>query len=130
MESDKTEDEKVQEYYNLSLVYLKSAEVSLERGLYEPALFNAIHALELALKSALLKRQPSSWKTHNVGGIFSKLFKTEVNDEDCRRINVILSKYNLPRYPSNYLPDATEIERDIAFIKRIICDIIPELIRS
>jgi len=93
-------------------------------------LFNAIHALELALKSALLKRQPSSWKTHNVGGIFSKLFKTEVNDEDCRRINVILSKYNLPRYPSNYLPDATEIKRDIAFIKRIIYDIIPELIRS
>jgi len=56
MERDKARDEKVQEYYNLSLIYLESAKLSLGRGLFEPAMFNAIHALELSLKAALLTR--------------------------------------------------------------------------
>jgi len=44
----------IQEYYNLSCNYLESAKISLKNELFEPAMFTAIHALELALKAALL----------------------------------------------------------------------------
>ncbi len=128
MESDKTRDEKIQNYYNLSLTYLESAKINLERELYEPAMFNAIHALELALKSALLTRKSDVWKTHNIGGVFSKFFMKDTGKENCRRINIILSKYNLPRYPDNTSLDPDEIEGDIEFIEYIIEDVISNLL--
>ncbi len=44
---------KIQDYYHLSLNYLESARISLKKELFEPAMFSAIHALELSLKAAL-----------------------------------------------------------------------------
>lgn len=60
MEANKGKDEKAEEYYNLSLTYLESAKLSLDRELYEPAMFNALHALELAIKAVLVKEKPNS----------------------------------------------------------------------
>ena len=120
MGQDKTRTDKVQDYYNLSLSYLESARISLKKELFEPAMFSAIHALELSLKAALLKKTEDSWKTHNIGGQFGKYFRGKIGDKTCRRINVILSKYNLPRYPSENTLDHEEVEKDIDFIKDFI----------
>jgi HEPN domain-containing protein len=106
----------VQDYYSLSCNYLESARISLKNELFEPAMFSAIHALELALKAALLTKIVDGWKTHNVGGQFGKHFRKEVGSVMCRRISVILSKYNLPRYPSQGALDPDEVEKDIEFI--------------
>jgi HEPN domain-containing protein len=100
----------------------------LKNELYEPAMFTAIHALELALKSSLLTKTEGSWKTHNVGGEFGKYFRKEIGDEICRKINILLSKYNLPRYPSEAPLDPDEVENDIKFIEDLIEHQIPNLL--
>lgn len=128
MERDKTRTKKIQEYYDLSCNYLESAKISLKNELYEPALFSAIHALELSLKAALLTKTDEAWKTHNIGGQFGKHFRDNIEDKVCRRINMILSKYNLPRYPSEIALDPDEIEKDINFIKDFIEHQIPNLL--
>ena len=83
-------------------------------------MFSAIHALGLALKAALLTKTEEAWKTHNIGGQFGKYFRDEMGDSRCRRINVILSKYNLPRYPSEAALNPKEVEKDITFIEDVI----------
>jgi HEPN domain-containing protein len=120
MGQDKKAADKIQDYYNLSLNYLESAKISLKKELFEPAMFSAIHALELSLKAALLTKTEDAWKTHNIGGQFGKYFKDEIGDKTCRRINVILSKYNLPRYPSEKALDPDEVVEDIKFIEGFI----------
>ena len=120
MEQDKAATKTIQEYYHLSLNYLESANISLKQELFEPAMFNAIHALELSLKAVLLTKTKDAWKTHNIGGHFGKLFREEIGDKSCQRINVILSKYNLPRYPSEVALDPEEVEKDLAFIEDFI----------
>jgi len=120
MGQDKTTTKKIQDYYNLSLNYLESAKISLKKELFEPAMFSAIHALELSLKAALLIKTKDAWKTHNIGGQFAKYFREEIGDKTCRRINVIISKYNLPRYPSEKSLDPEEVEEDIKFIDEFI----------
>ena len=49
-------DEEVLEYYRLSQTYLIAALDFQEKKLYEPALFNGIHAFELGVKAALLTK--------------------------------------------------------------------------
>jgi len=120
MGQNKAADKKIQDYYNLSLNYLESAKISLKQELFEPAMFSAIHALELSLKAALLTKTDESWKTHNVGGQFGKYFREEIGDKICRKINIITSKYNLPRYPSEKVLDSEEVEKDINFIEEFI----------
>ena len=83
-------------------------------------MFSAIHALELSLKAVLLTKTNEAWKTHNIGGQFGKYFRKEIGDKTCRRINVIISKYNLPRYPSEKALDPEEVEKDIKFIEDFI----------
>jgi HEPN domain-containing protein len=102
------------------LNYLESAKISLKKELFEPAMFSAIHALELTLKAALLTKIDETWKTHNIGGQFGKYFREEIGDKTCQKINVILSKYNLPRYPSEKTLDPDDVEKDIGFIEEFI----------
>ncbi len=40
MGHDKKTSEKIQDYYNLSLNYLQSAKINLEKELFEPAMFS------------------------------------------------------------------------------------------
>lgn len=114
------DDEKVQEFFRLSLQYLSAAKKNRNHDLIEPAMFNAIHALELALKAALTKETGEDFKTHNVGGEFGKHFRNEIGSEKCRRINRILMKYNFPRYPEQPTPTDEEVKENIAFISDII----------
>ena len=120
MGEDTARTPQIQEYYQLSCNYLESARINLKNELFEPAMFTAIHALELALKAALLTKTADAWKTHNIGGQFGKYFRKEVGDEPCRRINVILSKYNLPRYPSEAALNPEDVEEDIKCIENLI----------
>ena len=120
MGKNKASAKKIQDYYDLSLNYLESAKISLKKELFEPAMFSAIHALELSLKAAILTKTDEAWKTHNISGQFGKYFRKEIDDKTCRRINVIISKYNLPRYPSEKALDPSEVEKDITFIKEFI----------
>jgi HEPN domain-containing protein len=130
MGDDTTGTSKIHDYYKLSCNYLESARISLKNELYEPAMFSAIHALELALKAALLTKIADGWKTHNIGGQFGKYFRKEVGDDICRRITVILSKYNLPRYPSEAAVDPDDVEKDIEFIGDFIEQHIVLLLRK
>ena len=120
MGQDKKTTNKIQDYYNLSFSYLESAKISLKKELFEPAMFSAIHALELSLKAGLLTKIEDVWKTHNIGGQFGKYFREKIGDKTCQRINVILSKYNLPRYPSENNLDSQEVKEDIRFIEDFI----------
>jgi len=119
-------DETVQEYYALATRYLEVALIAKEEGLVEPALFNAIHALELSIKAALGTVTGSDWRTHNVGGEFGRFFQDMVGKERCRRVNIILSKYSLPRYPSESPINRDEAREEIEFIR----DFILETVRS
>jgi HEPN domain-containing protein len=129
MGKDKEASNTIQDYHNLSLSYLKSAKISLKNELFEPAMFSAIHALELCLKAALLTKTEDAWKTHNIGGQFGKYFMGKISDKICRRVNVILSKYNLPRYPSEKALNPYEVEEDIKFIEDFIEHQISQLLK-
>jgi len=86
-------------------------------------MFTAIHALELTLKAALLTKSPDAWKTHNVGGQFGRYFRGELGEDFCHRINILLTRYNLPRYPSEIPVDPSSVQHDIAFIEEVLRDI-------
>lgn len=57
MGDDTTGTSKIHDYYKLSCNYYKSARISLKNELFEPAMFSAIHALELG---SLSSRYPSN----------------------------------------------------------------------
>ena len=121
-------DEEVLEYYRLSRTYLEASLELIKDDLHEPALFNAIHALELGIKSALLTKIDNSLILHQVGGLFGREFRDRVGNEVCRRINDILSMYNLPRYPGTEPVLKDEAESAIEFIEEFILDILPAII--
>lgn len=120
MVQDNTKNETIQEYTKLSLTYLEASQISLEKELYEPALFNAIHALELILKAALFSKTKQFWKTHNIGGEFGKHFKDQIGSDVCKEINIILSKYNQTRYPGEPVINPEEVTKNVTSIKHII----------
>ncbi len=123
-------DETIQEYYAMSKKWLSAALTNLEQGLYEPAMFNGIHALELGLKAALHTIIEGPIKTHNVGGLFGKHFRDKVGDECCRAVNLILARYNLPRYPDQKMVEPKEVAEELKFIKEFIENIILDLIEE
>ena len=120
--------EEVSDHYELSRLYLETATESLAKGRVEPALFNAYHALELACKAAILARTGEAPRTHHVGGPFGRLFREEAGAAVCRRITEILAKYNLPRYPGTKPWSRREAVTDVAFIRRVVEDLVPKLL--
>jgi HEPN domain-containing protein len=92
-------DDEISEYLSLSRVYFEAGKLNFENDLFEPALFNSIHALELAVKSLLLKKLRDNVNTHNVGGLLGKYYRKDLGEDICRDVNRILMRYNLPRYP-------------------------------
>ncbi len=104
----------------MSQIYLRASKQNLSKGLFEPAMANGIHALELAMKAALILRTSSPTRTHNVGGLFGKHFRKELGKDLCRSANLVLTKYNLPRYPGQRLLDEEEVAHDVAFVDEMI----------
>ncbi len=124
------EDEEIQEYYSMSLKYLQAAVGSLSNELYEPAMANGIHALELAMKAALHLVVEGTIKTHNVGGLFAKHFRERLGEEICRSANLILTKYDLPRYPGQRPLEGNEVRSDINLIEKMIMEHIRGIIKG
>ena len=116
------------EYYELSKTYLKASLELMNERLFEPALFNVIHALELGVKAALITRIDNTLILHQVGGLFGREFRDTVGNEVCREINNILSKYNLPRYPGEEEVTKEEIKSTIEFVGYFINEILPDII--
>jgi hypothetical protein len=69
-------------------------------------------------------------KTHNVGGLFGRHFGSRLGKELCRSANLILTKYNLPRYPGQGSLDPNEVGADIAFIEGMIKKHIREVVEG
>jgi HEPN domain-containing protein len=82
----------------------------------------------LSVKAALLTRVDNNLILHQVGGLFGREFRNIVDNEICREINDILSKYNLPRYPGTEPISKEESESTIEFVKNFIMDILPSII--
>ena len=122
-------NEEILEYYRLSQTYLAASNELLEEGLYEPALFNAIHALELGVKAALLTKVDNNLILHQVGGLFGREFRDVVGNDVCRKMNNILSMYNLPRYPGTEEITREETETALNFVQEFIENILPTIIK-
>jgi len=113
-------NEEVQEYLTLSEKYMNAATCVFKEELYEPALANAIHALELASKAALFAVVTGPLKTHNVGGLFAQHYRAHVGKDMCKQLNKILNKYNIPRYPEEPLIGKEEIEEVLNFAEQFL----------
>jgi HEPN domain-containing protein len=123
-------NEEILGYQRLSQTYLQAAIELLDEELFEPSLFNAIHALELAIKSALLTKVDNNLILHQVGGLFGREFRKIVGNDLCRKINDILSKYNLPRYPGTEEITKEDAESTVGFVKEFIENILPKIIKK
>jgi len=121
-------DETIREHYALSLKYLAAAQGNLTQGLYEPALANGIHALELGIKALLHSKLAEPLKTHNVGGLLGRHFREELGTVICRMANRILISYNLPRYPGVAAPHPDDVKVELEFIADLVENRIRELI--
>ena len=122
--------DEILEYYKLGQTYLKASMELLDDELFEPALFNAIHALELGVKAALLTKGDNNLILHQVGGLFGREFRDIVGNEVCREINDILSKYNLPRYPGAEEITKEDAESTVDFVQEFIENILSKIIKK
>ena len=118
------------EYYHLSKTYLKASIELMNDKLFDPALFNTIHALELGVKAALLTKIDNNLILHQVGGLFGREFRDNLGNEICKEINNILSMYNLPRYPGEEEVSSEEVKSTIKFVEHFINVILPEIIKT
>jgi len=112
--------EEVSEYIDLSLKYLLTSRMSLDEELFEPALFNGLHALELAVKALLVDKVKGPLITHNVGGLLGRHYREVLGNEVCREINKILIMYDIPRYPGIDIPDEGDINDTVERIGALI----------
>ena len=92
-------------------------------------LFNAIHALELGVKAALLTKIDNNLILHQVGGLFGREFRKTVGNDVCKEINTILSRYNLPRYPGDDKISDEEVNSAVTFVKHFIDEVLPDIIK-
>ncbi len=123
-------DDEVQAYFKMSLKYLEAAHLCLTNGLREPAMANGLHALELAMKAALFSDGRFNLKTHYVGGIFGKHFLTRIGAERYGKLNSLLTKYNLPRYPGDEEVDYDDVAEDLVFIDAMVREDVHHLLNE
>lgn len=86
--------------------------------------------MELILKAALLKKTNTTWKTHNIGGMFGNHFRHIVGLKICKQINIILTKYPIARYPGEPMIPNEEVENVVNIISDIIHQTILPLINT
>ena len=121
-------DAKVQEYLALSGRYLQAAETLFKEENLEPAMFDAVHAMELAIKASLYTVSDEDIDTHRVAGLFGKHFREIAGAEFCRDITRSLEKYNLARYPGMDTADKDEVEGILAVAVWLIRNVVPDII--
>ena len=123
-------DGTVQEYLALADKSLHAAKLALLEELYGPAMANGLHALELACKAALRAKGLQRMKTHNIGGLFGREFREQIEAETGRKLNRLFLKYHLPRYPGVPSLHPDEVEEEMPFIEDFIEQQVPTLINE
>lgn len=126
-------NDEIQDHLDLSADFLRSASRDVADGLYAPARFSMLQALELALKAALMAKTRTTgeeWGTHNVHGPFGRHFRGTVPDDDLSRLNRLIQEYGKSRYPDWAMPSKKSIEDDLAFIERIVLETVPRLVEE
>lgn len=118
----------VQAYLDLSRSYLRIARSAREHGELEPARFTAIHALELAVKAAILHAEGVLRPTHQVGGAFGRLYRHQVGPSVSSRVNRVLRAYDEPRYPGGAPVQAPRLDADLGFVHFVVEDLVPRLV--
>jgi len=66
--------ETVQEYLISANEWLSAAKRVQDKE-YNPAAFNALHAIELLAKAAIKLKTGETYQTHRIGGAFGKYFR-------------------------------------------------------
>lgn len=122
--------EKVQEHLALSKKYWKAAELLAKKGLWEPCMFNVLHAIELAVKAALYTIVEDDIFTHQVAGLFGKHYRARLGKGICREIAKTLSKYNIPRYPDSDDVNKEDVVPVLRLARKLIEDIVPKIIEN
>jgi len=120
---------KVQEYLALSGRYLQGAETLFREENFEPAMFDAIHATELAIKAALYTVSDEDIGTHRVASLFGKHFRDAAGPEFCREITRCLELYNFPRYPATEPPGKEMVAGIIATARKLVHEVAPAIIK-
>lgn len=121
-------DEEIQDHLHLSGEFLRSAQRDVRDGLLAPARPSMLQALDLALKAALIARTGRAWETHNVHGPFGQHFRGRVEDGTLARVNRLIQEYGKSRYPDWEPPSDKAMQDDLAFVTRVVEEIVPALV--
>lgn len=109
---------------------LKSAELLLESGLYNPSLQNSQQAVEKYLKAVLIEKAVGLTRTHNIRelvGILDSLgVQLSLSDDD---IDLLDSVYLPSKYPAfsvlpKFLPDSNICRRCLEIAENVLADIL------
>lgn len=120
----------VQAHLALSRQYLATGRRALEAGDLAPARFNALHALELAIKACILHAGGEARRTHNVGGEFARLYRDRIGVDVTHRLNRMLGAYDQTRYPDKPPPAESVVEGEVAYIEWFVHEAAPGLLAA
>lgn len=118
----------VQAHLHLSRQYLSTARAALDAGDLAPARFNALHALELAIKACIAHADGQVRRTHNVGGEFARLYRDRVGADATRHLNRLLGNYDSARYPERRPPTREQVEAEVVYVEWFILESVPALL--
>jgi len=109
--------ETVQEYLDSANQWLSAAKRVQDRE-YNPAAFNALHAIELLAKAAIKLKIGETYHTHRIGGAFGKYFREEFGKELCKELNKKMMRYDGIRYPNGNPTTESEASEIVEFAER------------
>lgn len=104
---------------------LRSAEVLLESGLFNPSLHNSQQAVEKFLKAILIEKAAGLIKSHSIRELVGRLeeipVKHRLTDDDIDLLDSIFlpSKYPVFSALPNFMPDADICRQCIEIVKRV-----------
>jgi HEPN domain-containing protein len=87
-----------------------------------------LHALELALKAALVSKTGREWDTHNVHGPFGQHFRGSIDAATMTRLNRLIQEYGKSRYPDWESPSSQAMESDLEFVGNLVENTVPRLV--
>lgn len=104
---------------------LRSAEVLLDSGLFNPSLHNSQQAVEKLLKAVLIENAAGLIKSHSIRELVGRLEVIPINhpltDDDIDLLDSIFlpSKYPVFSVLPNFMPDAEICRQCIEIAKRV-----------
>lgn len=109
--------ETVREYLDSADQWLSAAK-HVQDEEYNPAAFNALHAIELMAKAAIKFKAGETYRTHRIGGAFGKYFHEELGKELCKELNKKMMRYDGIRYPNGKPTTEAEAREIVEFAEQ------------